>query len=153
MSFLKAQVSFCPNFATLSIVMKYKSSVLFWLKNYIIWSKTAQENVNFFRLKCSSQNYQIPYVTSQTTSQFPSDFSLFFRVITHLQIFSSFILHFGQKDPMKVPILALFFWCSDENQPNSLYHFLNHKSVFLSFQVKHTLCIKGTSQRANFLDF
>ena len=50
MSFLKAQVSFCPNLATLSIVMKYKSSVLFQLKNYIIWSKTAQESVIFLDL-------------------------------------------------------------------------------------------------------
>ena len=59
-----------------------------------------------------------------------SNFALFFIVMTMnpLQILRSYLFYFGQKDPIKVPILTK---CSGENLPNILSLFSNHKSVFL----------------------
>ena len=54
--------------------------------------------------------------------------------ITPLHFFSSNILYFGQKHPIKVQIFEIFE-CPGENLPNSLCHFPNHKPVFL--QILH----------------
>ena len=60
--------------------------------------------------------------------------SLSWHMITPLEILSSYIFCFGQKDPIKVPIFNTFE-CSGQNLPNSSRHFPNHKSVFL--QILH----------------
>ena len=47
MSYLKPQVSFSLNFASLFNIMGDKSSVLFWLKFYMIFTKGAHDSAKF----------------------------------------------------------------------------------------------------------
>ena len=88
--------------------------------------------------------------------------------ITPLQIFSSFIFYFGQKYPMKVPILILSSVLMKISQiPCVIFQTtrqfffkfcmtLQCQKIFLrcTIYVKHyILCTKGTNRSANFLDF
>ena len=79
-----------------------------------------------------------------------SDFSSFFSVITCNSSVScsSCIFYFGQKNPMKIPILTLSSG-SDENLPNSSCHFPNHKSVFL--QILHDSSVSWNMLLCTFL--
>ena len=52
MSYLKPQVSFSLNFVSLFNVMKDNSSVLFWVKVYIVWKKKAHQSVKFQNFDC-----------------------------------------------------------------------------------------------------
>ena len=45
--FFETQASFPLNFVLILGAIKHNSSILFWLKHYIIWSKAAHESVNF----------------------------------------------------------------------------------------------------------
>ena len=77
-----------------------------------------------------------------------SNFALFFNVMTHNSSgnFKVTLFYFGQKDPIKVPILTLFsYFLKDpikvpilthqspnfDNLPNFSCYFSNHRSVFL----------------------
>ena len=53
MSYLKPQVSFSLNFASLFNAMGDKSSVLFWLKLYLIFTKGVQHSAKFQTFDCS----------------------------------------------------------------------------------------------------
>ena len=58
--------------------------------------------------------------------------------ITPLYFFSSNILYFGQKQPIKVQIFEIFE-CSRENLPYSLCHFPNHYPLF--YQILHDFSV------------
>ena len=47
MSFLEPRVNFSSNFASLFIVTRHNSSVLFHLNLYMLWIKGAHQSVNF----------------------------------------------------------------------------------------------------------
>ena len=86
--FFKAQVSFPSNFAPIFNAIKHNSSVLFC------------SNIIYFGQQMSILKQQV-----NSLSDFHhSSVSLH---ITPLQIFSSCIFYFGQKNPMRVPILTL----------------------------------------------
>ena len=53
MSYLKPQVSFSLNFASLFNAMGDKSSVLFWLKLYLIFTKGVQHSAKSQTFDCS----------------------------------------------------------------------------------------------------
>ena len=53
MSFFKQKTSFSLNFGSLISVMRDKSSVLFYLKLYIIWTKGAHQSVKVQTFDCS----------------------------------------------------------------------------------------------------
>ena len=77
MSILKAQVSFPSNFASPFSAIKYNSLVLFYLKNYMLWSKGNPLKCNFFRLSSIQVKMrQVPHVNVETTSQFLSKFCI-----------------------------------------------------------------------------
>ena len=55
MSYLKLQVSFSLNFASLLSLMRNNSSVLFWLRLYMIWTKEAHPSTKFQTFDCSGK--------------------------------------------------------------------------------------------------
>ena len=60
MSYLKPQVSFSLNFASLFNVMRDNSSALSWLKLYMIFTKGPHQSAKFQEnFNCSSEFYQI----------------------------------------------------------------------------------------------
>ena len=72
--------------------------------------KRSPLKCKFLGLLCSQVKIrQIPYVNFETIVNLSSDFSSFFSVIIYNSSvsFNSCILYFGQKDPMKIPILTL----------------------------------------------
>ena len=72
--------------------------------------KSSPLKCNFLRLSSSRVKiHQIPYVNFEATSQFPFRFFIILQY-HYLQIFCKLqLMHFlfGQKDPMKIPILTL----------------------------------------------
>ena len=76
-----------------------------------------------------------------SSCHFPNHRSVFLEIfhqvveswnITPLHYFSSNIIHFGQKQPIKVYISETFE-CSSQNPSNSLCQFWNDKSIPLQF--------------------
>ena len=60
MSYLKPQVSFSLNFASLFNVMRDNSSVLSWLKLYMIFTKGAHQSAKFQEnFNCSDKFHQV----------------------------------------------------------------------------------------------
>ena len=59
LSFLKQQVSFSSNFASLFIVMRHNSSILFQLKFYILSTKSAYQSTNSVKFHVSSYKSEI----------------------------------------------------------------------------------------------
>ena len=128
--FWKHKSVFFSNFASIVSVMKDNSSV-FSSSEIIYFGQKQPIKVQIFgTFDCLGQN------SSNSSCQFwngksipPQTFhhSSLSLHITPLQIFSSCIFYFGQKDLMKVPI----FKCFVENLSNPSCHFPNHKSVFL----------------------
>ena len=55
MSYLKLQLSFSSNFASLFIVTKDNSSVLFYVKLYMIWTKGTNQSAKFQAFDCSCE--------------------------------------------------------------------------------------------------
>ena len=53
MSFSKAEVSSSSNVLSLFSVMTNNSSIIFCLKNNILWTKVAHESANFQTCHCS----------------------------------------------------------------------------------------------------
>ena len=55
MSYLKPQVSFSLNIASLFSVVRDNPSVLFWLKLYMIWTKETHQSAKFKTFDCSHE--------------------------------------------------------------------------------------------------
>ena len=137
MSILNWQVKSSSNFASFFILMTHNSPVNFKLIHFLLWIKGSHQSPNFKTFECSGENlpnsscyfWKLMSVFLQILHQYsvPSN-------ITPLYFFSSNIIYFGQKQPIKVQIFEIFE-CSGENLPNSSCHFPNHKSVFL--QILH----------------
>ena len=106
MSFLKAQVSFPSKSSVPNITPLY-----FFSSKYIIYfGQTSQLKSKFFRFSSARVKIrQTPHVSFEMKSQFLSKFCIILHChdITPLQILSSYIFYFGQKNPIKVPILTL----------------------------------------------
>ena len=59
LSFLKQQVGFPSNFASLFSVTRHNSSVYFWLKFYILPTKGAYQSINLVKFHVSSRKSEI----------------------------------------------------------------------------------------------
>ena len=70
MPFMKAQVIFSSNFASIFSIIVHNPSVIFHLKNYTLWSKGAHESANFETLECWVKIRQISHIIFASTSQF-----------------------------------------------------------------------------------
>ena len=75
---------------------------------------------------------QIPYVNFETTSWFLSKFASLFIFMTHNSSINFKLIHFlfWIKSSHQNPNFETFE-CSGENFPDSAFHFLNRKLVFL----------------------
>ena len=128
MSILK-QVNFSPNFVSFFIVTTHNSSVN-KLKHFLLWIKRSHQSPNFETFKCSGEN--LPNFSchfSNHKSVFPQILhhsSLPWK-ITPLYFFSSNIIYFGQKEPIKEYIFQTFE-CLGQNSSNSTCQFWNNKS-------------------------
>ena len=109
MSFLKVQVSFPSNVASVFNAIKNNSSIL--SSNIIYFGQKQPIKVHIFEIfECSSQNL------SNSSSQFWNDKSILLQILHHsslswhitsLWILSSHFSYFGLKDPINMPILRL----------------------------------------------
>ena len=110
----------------------------FFSSNILYFGQKQLIKVQIFEIfECSGEN--LP----NSSCHFPNHKSVFLQILHHssvswkitpLYFFSSNIIYFGQKQPIKVQIFEIFE-CSGENLPNSSCHFPNHKPVFL--QILH----------------
>ena len=106
MSFLKAQVTFLLNFATIFSAIRHNSSVLFLAWTYFCQRSQLKTYFLDFRVLESKFVKFILWNDKSIPLQI-LDFSSLPWHITPLQILSSYLFYFGRKDPIKVPILTL----------------------------------------------
>ena len=127
-SFLKAQVSFPWNFASIFSPIKHNSSVTTFFSSNIIYF--GQKEAVMVKI-C-----QIPHVNFEATGQFPCKFyiTLQYHERTPLYLFSSDNIYFAQKEPIKAKLFALFE-CLDHKLSNSSCQLWNYKSIPL--QILH----------------
>ena len=137
MSIFKEDVDSSPNFVSLFSFIKYYTSVLFWLKQYIyIYTSLKRNPLKWKFLRFSSARVKFcknPYANFDMRSRFLSTLCIPLPVswkITPLYFFSSNIIYFAHKEPIKVTILGTFE-CSGQNLSNSLFQFWNDKSILL----------------------
>ena len=138
----KPRVNSSRNFVSVSSFMKYNSSILFWLKQYILCLKGAHWNEHFwdFRVLRSkfvkflmslwydeSIHQQILYLSSVSAK------------ITLLYLFSSNNIDFAQNYPIKMKIFQSFE-CLGQNLSNFICQFGKDKSIPLQI-----LCLSSVS--------
>ena len=137
MSFLKTQVSFPSNFASILSDIKDNLSVLFLAQTLYTLVKGACQRANFLDFRVLWSNF-VKFFMSILKRQvnFSSLFVSFFVAMTHNSSVNFKPIHFlfWAKGSHQSPNFDTFE-CSGENLPNSSCHFLNHKSVFL--QILH----------------
>ena len=137
MLILNWQVKSSSNFASYYIVMTHNFPVNFKLTHFLLWIKGPNKSPN---LRLSNvlwwkfAKFLMSFLEVQVS--FPSNFVSILSAIKHNSsvLFSSNILYFGQKQPIKVHIFEIFE-CSGENLANSSCYFPNHKLLFL--QILH----------------
>ena len=131
MSFLKAQVNFSSNFASIFSAIKH-SSFVFFSCNILNFGQKQLIKVQIFEIfEWSGKN--LP----NFSCHFPNYKPVFFQIlhdssvswkITTLYFFRSKVIYFERKRPIKVQILETYE-CLDQNSPNSS-HFWNNKLIF-----------------------
>ena len=117
---------------TLIVFMIPNSLVNFKLIHFLLWIKGFHQSPNFETFKCSGENlpnsschfwkYKSVFLQILHQSSVPSK-------LTPIYFFSSNIIYFGQKQPIKVQIFEVFE-CSSQNLSTSPVSF-ELKSQFL----------------------
>ena len=111
---------FLSRFLSIFIVMTHKSTINFKFIYFLVWIKGSHQSSNFETFECSVKN--LP----NSSCHFPNHKSIFLRILNHssvpwkiipLYFFSSKIIFFGQKQPIKVQIFEIFE-CSGHNPSN-----------------------------------
>ena len=131
-SFLEAQVSFPSNFASIFSAIKHNSSILFLAQTLYTLFKRSPLKCKFLRFSSAWVKIrQIPHVIFESTSQF--SFKCCINIYCHqakllYTFFSSNIIYFVQKMPIKVQIFEIFE-CSCQNSSNSSCQFWTDKSI------------------------
>ena len=138
MSFLKAQVSFPSNIAWIFSAIKQNSAILFLVQRLCTLFKRNPLKCKFFGFWSARVKIcEIPHVIFESASQF------FFKYCINIQchqaklpytFFSSKIIYFVQKNPIKVQIFEIFE-SSGQASSNSSCQFWNDKSIPL--QILH----------------
>ena len=138
MSFLKAQVSFPSNVASVFSAIKHNSSILFLAQTLCTLVKTSPLKCKFLRFlspRVKIVKFLMPILKWQINSI--SNFASFFIVITHNCPLNFKLIHFllCLKDRMKVPVLRISCALVKICQYPHVILQPNHKSVFL--QILH----------------
>ena len=109
MSVSNWQVNSFSNIASFFIVITHNSPVNFKLIHFLLWIKGSHQSPNFETFKCTDE--KLPNFSS---CYFPNHKSVFLQILHHSLVswnitppyfFSSRIIYFGQKQPIKVQIL------------------------------------------------
>ena len=133
MPILKLQVNSSSDFSSFFSVITYNSSVNFKFTHFVLWTKGSHENTNFDIFKCSDENLL------NSSCHFWKHKSVFLQMLhqysvpsnkTPLYFFSSNIIYFVQKKPIKVQNFEIFE-CSGQNSWNSSCQSWSDKSVLL----------------------
>ena len=131
MSFLKAQVTFPLDFASIFSAIRHKSSVLFLAQTLYFQRSQLKSNFLDFRvLESKFVKFLMSVLKWQVNSS--SNFPLFFISRTHNFSANFKVIPFllWTKESHQSPNFNTFK-CSGENFPNFSSLFSNHKSVFL----------------------
>ena len=110
MSFLKAQVTFPLNFASIFSAIRNNSFVLFLAQALYNLAKEPIKEHFFFIFECSSQNLLNSSCLFWSDKSIPLQILRYSSLSWHinpLQILTSYLFYFGQKDHIIVPILTL----------------------------------------------
>ena len=130
MSFQKVQVSFPSNFTSIFSDIKHNSSVLFWLKHYIIQPIKGQTFEIFEYFWSRFVKLLLPISNWAVNSS--STFESFFIVMTHNSPVTFKLLHFLLWTKRCHQSLDFeTFKSSGKNLPNSSCHYCKYKPVFL----------------------
>ena len=132
-SFLKAQVNFPLNFASIFSAIRHNSSVLFLGQTLYTFVKGVNQRaifLDFQVLESKFVKFLMWILKWQVNSS--SNFALFFIAMTHNSSanFKVILFRLWTKGSHQSPNFDTFKW-SGENLPNFSILFLNHKSVFL----------------------
>ena len=126
MSFLKAQVSFPSNVASIFSAIKQNSPILFLAQTLYTLFKRSPLKCKFLRFSSARVKIrQIPHLIFESTSQFSFRFCINIKchqVKLPQIILSSKIVYFVRKKLVKVRIFEIFK-CSGENSSNSSCQF------------------------------
>ena len=126
MSFLKAQVSFPSNVASIFSAIKQNSPILFLAQTLYTLFKRSPLKCKFLRfLSARVKIRQIPHAIFESTSQFSFKCCIniqFHQAKLPFYFFRSKIMYFVQKKPIKVQIFEIFE-CSGQNLSNSSCQF------------------------------
>ena len=173
MSFLKAQVIFPSNFASIFSSIENNSSLLFLTQTLFALVKSSLLKCKFLRFSSAWVKIcQIPQVNFELTSQFLLNFCIIIYCRDTYPAVNFKLIHFQlqTKGYHQGPNLETFK-CSGENLPNSPYQFLEAQASFtsnfvsiqnaikhnqtpLSFKLIHfLLCIKRSNESPNFENF
>ena len=136
-SFLKGQVSFPSNFASIFSAIKNNCSVLFLTQTLYTLVKGANLRAIFFYFRVfESKFFKFLMSILKWQVNFSSNFALFFIFMTHNSCvdFKLILFLLWIKGSHHYPNFETLN-CSGENLPYSSCHFPNHKSVFL--QILH----------------
>ena len=107
MSIFKWQINSSSNFASFFVVTRHNSFANFKLIHFLLWTKESNQSPNFDTFKCSGEN--LP----NFSCHFPNHKSVFLQILHHssvswkitpLYCFSSNIIYFGHKEPIKMQI-------------------------------------------------
>ena len=172
MSFLKSQISFPSNVASIFSAIKHNYPIRFLAQTLYTLFKRIPFKCKFLDFRVFGSKFVkslMSVLNWQVHSS--SNFASFFSVITYTSSVSLWLMYFllWTKASHENTNSNTFKY-SDKNLPNSSCHFPNHKSVFLQilhdssvswnitllyvFKVKRCiLCTKGTNQSANLLNF
>ena len=168
-SILRRQVNSSSNFESLFIVMIHNSPVNFKLIHFLLWIKESHKSLNFETSECSGKT--LP----NSLRHLPNQKSVFLQILLHfslswnitpLYFFSSNIIYFVQKEPIKAQIFETFK-CSGKNLSNFSFQFCNDSSSNVGsffFAMAHNSSVlfwcetlytlhKGTNQSGNFENF
>ena len=130
-SILKWQLNSSSIFASFFIVMTHNSPVSFKLIYFQLWTKEFYQSPNFDTSKCFGENFP------NSSCHFWKQKSVFLQIlhqysvqsnITSFYFFSSNIIYFGQRMPIKVQMFEIFK-CSGQNSSKSSCKFWNDKSI------------------------
>ena len=132
-SILNWQFNSPSNFVTLFLFMTHNFPENFKLIHLLLWIEASHQNLNFETSKFSGENL------TNSSCHFLKHRSVFLQILCQFGVslnislfyfFSSNILYFGQKQPIKGQIFEIFE-CSDQNSSNSSCQFWTDKSISL----------------------
>ena len=83
MSFSKPWISFYWNFAWFFSVMKYTSTAMFYVKNYILWKKVTNQSIKYLDYLMLRSKFSKFLSFLKQKTDFSPTFSLLFNIMRH----------------------------------------------------------------------